>query len=51
MHRDLFDLGLQILILILPKECTFSLLKKKKKKKKEEEAAHNDQCSLLPMFN
>ena len=34
MHRDLFDLGLQILILILPKECTFSLLKKKKKKKK-----------------
>ena len=49
MHRDLFDLGLQILILILPKERTFSLLKKKKKK--EEEAAHNDQCSLLPMFN
>ena len=35
MHRDLFDLGLQILILILPKECTFSLLKKKKKKKKK----------------
>ena len=33
MHRDLFDLGLQILILILPKERTFSLLKKKKKKK------------------
>ena len=49
MHRDLFDLGLQILILILPKERTFSLLKKKKKE--EEEAAHNDQCSLLPMFN
>ena len=47
MHRDLFDLGLQILILILPKERTFSLLKKKKK----EEAAHNDQCSLLPIFN
>lgn len=45
MHRDLFDLGLQILILILPKERTFSLFKKK------EEAAHNDQCSLLPMFN
>ena len=35
MHRDLFDLGLQILILILPKERTFSLLKKKKKKKKK----------------
>lgn len=51
MHRDLFDLGLQILILILPKERTFSLLKKKQKKKEEEEAAHNDQCSLLPMFN
>lgn len=52
MHRDLFDLGLQILILILPKERTFSLLKKKKKtKEEEEEAAHNDQCSLLPMFN
>ena len=34
MHRDLFDLGLQILILILPKERTFSLLKKKKKKKR-----------------
>ena len=50
MHRDLFDLGLQILILILPKERTFSLLKKKKKEE-EEEAAHNDQCSLLPMFN
>ena len=49
MHRDLFDLGLQILILILPKERTFSLLNKKKKE--EEEAAHNDQCSLLPMFN
>ena len=49
MHRDLFDLGLQILILILPKERTFSLLKKKKKE--EEEATHNDQCSLLPMFN
>ena len=49
MHRDLFDLGLQILILILPKERTFSLLKKKKEE--EEEAAHNDQCSLLPMFN
>ena len=49
MHRDLFDLGLQILILILPKERTFSLLNKKKKK--EEEAAHNDQCSLLPIFN
>ena len=48
MHRDLFDLGLQILILILPKERTFSLLKKKKE---EEEATHNDQCSLLPMFN
>lgn len=30
MHRDLFDLGLQILILILPKERTFSLLKKKR---------------------
>ena len=53
MHRDLFDLGIQILILILPKERTFSLLKKKKKKEEEEEeeAAHNDQCSLLPMFN
>ena len=51
MHRDLFDLGLQILILILPKERTFSLLKKKKKEEEEEEAAHNDQCSLLPMFN
>ena len=52
MHRDLFDLGLQILILILPKERTFSLLKKKNKtKEEEEEAAHNDQCSLLPMFN
>ena len=49
MHRDLFDLGLQILILILPKERTFSLLKKKKEE--EEEATHNDQCSLLPMFN
>ena len=35
MHRDLFDLELQILILILPKERTFSLLKKKKKKKKK----------------
>ena len=35
MHRDLFDLGLQILILILPKERTFSLLNKKKKKKKK----------------
>ena len=35
MHRDLFDLGLQILIRILPKERTFSLLKKKKKKKKK----------------
>ena len=35
MHRDLFDLGIQILILILPKERTFSLLKKKKKKKKK----------------
>ena len=34
MHRDLFDLGLQILILILPKERTFSLLKKKKKKRR-----------------
>ena len=33
MHRDLFDLGLQILILILPKERTFSLLKKKKKRR------------------
>ena len=52
MHRDLFDLGLQILILILPKERTFSLLKKKTTtKEEEEEAAHNDQCSLLPMFN
>ena len=51
MHRDLFDLGLQILILILPKERTFSLLKKKKEEEEEEEAAHNDQCSLLPMFN
>ena len=52
MHRDLFDLGLQILILILPKERTFSLLKKKKKEEEEEEeATHNDQCSLLPMFN
>ena len=50
MHRDLFDLGLQILILILPKERTFSLLKKKKEEE-EEEATHNDQCSLLPMFN
>ena len=49
MHRDLFDLGLQILILILPKERTFSLLKKKEEE--EEEATHNDQCSLLPMFN
>ena len=35
MHCDLFDLELQILILILPKERTFSLLKKKKKKKKK----------------